>query len=150
MSGELSLKCNRKLVMGALPGDEPEALKLTARGAVPEVGVAVSCAVGPLACGPVAVIACTTLAEPPLESVIVSLTLNVPPDVKVCDCVWVLSVQVRFAVPSPKANTRLVIGALPWVEPPALNVTVSGAVPEAGLAVSFAVGLVLPLWVTWL
>src|ERR1041385_2169530 len=78
MSDELSLKCSRRLAIGALPCAEPAALKVTARGAVPELGDAVSCAVGPWACDPDAVMACMTLAEPPLASVMVSLTLNVP------------------------------------------------------------------------
>src|SRR5437588_10732875 len=88
-----------------------------------------------------------TVAEPPFASVTVSFVLKLPAAANVCDCVCVLSLQFRFAVPSPNDKPRLVIAALPWVDPEALNVTVSGAVPETDVAVSCAAGLVLVLLV---
>src|SRR3954469_7258685 len=73
----------------------------------------------------------------PFESVTVSVALYVPATY-VCDCARLLSVQVASGVPSPKTRRRPVIGALPAVEPEALNDTASGAVPEPGVALSCA------------
>jgi len=110
----------------------------TVSGAVPEVGVAVKFATIPPAWVTVMYPSFILVLDPPVAELAVSFTVYVPGFWYVCDGF----ASNPSVVPSPKSHAHMV----GFPVDVSVNCTVSGAVPEVGVAVKSAT--IPPAWVT--